>query len=182
MTDRKYLKQISKRMSWVLRHGAERLGLSIDPEGYIPVEELLAVLQETVPSISEKTIHAVIEGVETQKQRFSIADGYIRANYGHSLAQHIKHIPAEPPGVLYHGTSTIFKELILAEGLRPMKRQYVHLTTDPNLAAKIGSRHGKPCVLTVDARKAYENGIEFYQANRSFWLVTALPKEFLVNV
>jgi RNA:NAD 2'-phosphotransferase (TPT1/KptA family) len=34
----------------------------------------------------------------------------------------------------------------------------------------------------VDARKAYENGIEFYQANRSFWLVTALPKEFLVNV
>jgi putative RNA 2'-phosphotransferase len=180
MTDLKYLKQISKRMSWVLRHGAERLGLGIDPEGYIPITELLTFLQQTIPSISERTIHAVVDRVEPQKQRFSIVDGYIRANYGHSLVERIKHTPAEPPEMLYHGTSTIFKELILAEGLRPMKRQYVHLTTDASLASEIGRRHGTPCVLTVTARKAYANGIEFYRANQSFWLVTALPKEFLV--
>lgn len=182
MTDHKYLKQLSKQMSWVLRHGAESLGLGIDPEGYVSIEELLPVLRKTDPSVSEKTIQAVVDTVEPQKQRFSIVDVYIRANYGHSLTERIKHAPAEPPRVLYHGTSTAFKAQILAEGLRPMKRQYVHLTTDAALAAQIGRRHGEPCVLIVDAGKAHENGIEFYRANQGFWLVTALPQQFLVEM
>jgi len=34
---------ISKCLSWILRHGAVELGLSIRPDGYVPLSEVLEV-------------------------------------------------------------------------------------------------------------------------------------------
>ena len=40
---------ISKTLSWILRHGAVELGLSIRPDGYVPVSEVL-----TVPNVQSR--------------------------------------------------------------------------------------------------------------------------------
>jgi putative RNA 2'-phosphotransferase len=39
---------------------------------------------------------------------------------------------SKPPAILYHGTSPSAAKNIMSEGLRPMNRQYVHLSTDKN--------------------------------------------------
>ncbi len=175
----KQLVQLSKHLSWILRHQAEQLQLDVDPEGFVPLDEVLALLQRSVPGVSEQLIRAVVETVEPQKQRFSIVDRHIRANYGHSLATPIAYQSERPPAVLYHGTTIDARQQILREGLRPMKRQFVHLTVEVALARQIGERHGKSYIMTIDARRAHGDGVVFHNANRGFWLVAALPPQYL---
>jgi len=56
----------------------------------------------------------------------------------------------------------------------------VHLTTNPDLAGRVGGRHGKARILEIDARRASESGVGFYRANESFWLADFIPPEFIL--
>lgn len=178
MTDRR-LVGISKALSLILRHEPQRFGLVLDPEGYAPLEDVLHALRTRVPGASEQDIEAVIREVEPDKCRFTLSEGEIRANYGHSTAEKIVHEPALPPAVLLHGTSENAVRVILQQGIRPMRRQYVHLTTSGELAARVGSRHGKVRVLTVDSAAAHAAGIVFFRANESFWLAHWIPPVYI---
>jgi putative RNA 2'-phosphotransferase len=129
--------------------------------------------------VTETDIVAVVETLEPDKRRFSIVDGDIRANYGHSLAERIVHVAAEPPEILCHGTHENAVRSVLRDGLAPMKRQYVHLTGDRELAARVGARRGKPVLLDVAAGDAHRDGVRFYRANEAFWLVDAVPPRYL---
>ena len=60
-----------------------------------------------------------------------------------------------------------------------MRRQYVHLTADPELAQSVGARHGAPCLIRVNAAAAHAAGLAFYNPNPAFWLVSAVPLEFV---
>jgi putative RNA 2'-phosphotransferase len=172
------VRAISKSLSWILRHAADELGLVVDPEGYARVDDVLAILRRDHPLATYATIEAVVAH-DPVKQRFRIDGDWIRANYGHSLAHSLDHPRAVPPDVLLHGTSAKALAAVLAHGLLPMQRQYVHLTTDPALALQVGGRHGKPVLLAVDARAAHAAGVGFYRANAKFWLADAVPASFL---
>lgn len=173
-------KAISKAMSWVLRHEAERLKLTIDPEGYVPLTEVIdAINTHASLNATEAEIHQVVHAGDAGKQRFSIVDDFIRANYGHTLAVEVSHPVAVPPVTLYHGTSSHKVDKIMAEGLKPMLRQFVHLTTEHALACSVGARHGRPIVLGVDAMKAHAAGISFFKANERFWLSRLIPPDFV---
>jgi putative RNA 2'-phosphotransferase len=172
---------LSKMMSLILRHESERFGVTLDAEGYTPLRDLLEAIRRERPGVTEADIRTVVETVEPQKQRYAIVGDDIRANYGHSLDGKIRHAPAVPPDVLFHGTAEAAIAAILAAGLQPMRRQYVHLTVDRALALKVGGRHGRPRLIQVDARRAHAEGVVFYPANRSFWLADAVPAGFLVT-
>lgn len=154
----------------------------MDPEGYIPVDDLLESLRLTIPDVTAQDVHAVVQTVEPSKQRFTIDAVWIRANYGHSFMNIIEHRAATPPPVLYHGTSENSLARIRQQGLLPMGRQYVHLTTDVALAKKVGGRHGKPVVLEVDTTTARQYGTVFFRANTYFWLVSELPATCLLAI
>ena len=62
-----------------------------------------------------------------------------------------------------------------------MARQYVHLTTDVDLARQVGSRRGPPCLVRIDARKAHVNGVVFMPANEFFWLAHSVPATYLLE-
>jgi putative RNA 2'-phosphotransferase len=84
-----------------------------------------------------------------------------------------------PPAVLFHGTSISTLPRILDEGLQPRRRQYVHLTPDRQLATSVGVRHGKPCLVCVDASSAHADGVAFFKANFTFWLAMTVPPKYL---
>ena len=173
------LRRLSKALALVLRHDAERLELGMDPEGFVRMEEVVAALKRMGIAAGEDTLREVVAKVDARKRRYTIVDDAIRANYGHSLRQKIEHATAAPPDVLYHGTTLEMISKILAEGLLPMRRQYVHLTTDSELAKQVGARRGAPCVLRVDARMAAEGGVTFMLANELFWLTSFVPARYL---
>jgi len=173
------LVRLSKLLSLMLRHQPGKFGLVLDAEGYAPLEEVLRAAQAELDGIGRADLIAVVETVEPDKRRFSIVDGDIRANYGHSLEARIEHQQVEPPELLCHGTHEAAVPIVLREGLAPMNRQYVHLTSDRGLAARVGARRGTPVLLEVAAGAAHRDGIRFYRANESFWLADAVPARYL---
>jgi putative RNA 2'-phosphotransferase len=172
-------KQISKFLSYVLRHAPETIGLTLDANGWADVEELLAKADKTGRHIDLATLRAVV--AQNDKQRFTLSedDRRIRAAQGHSIPVDLALTPSEPPPLLYHGTATRHLDAILAEGLRPGRRQQVHLSRDPETARKVGGRHGKPAVLTVDAAAMRREGHQFFRADNGVWLTDSVPAQYL---
>lgn len=172
---------LSKAMSKALRHQPQRLGLTLAPDGSVELAVLVEALNRRggwPRVLTESDIMRVVE--HGSKERFAVEGDRIRARYGHSIPLAISYELAEPPAILYHGTTRDRAETITKEGLQPMGRQVVHLSTDVKTAVQVGSRHrGAVVVLSVDAAKAWEAGIPFYRGNDTTWLADPIPPEFI---
>ena len=87
----------------------------------------------------------------------------------------------EPPEILYHGTTTDAASIIAVEGLKPMGRNYVHLSVAPDVAQMVARRHGQQVViLKVKAKEAYLDGIHFWFCNDTTWNAEYIPIAFLI--
>ena len=164
--------RLSKRLSKHLRHSPELIGLRLDPAGWVGVDDLLAALRVTRAQLVE-----VVE--RNDKKRFEIDGDRIRASQGHSVAVDLDLPVAEPPAVLYHGTVGRVLPDVHREGLRPMNRHDVHLSTTVETAQRVGARRGEPVVLVVDAAAMRAAGHEFRVSANGVWLAPAVPPEYL---
>ncbi|CCH34095.1 RNA 2'-phosphotransferase [Saccharothrix espanaensis] len=164
--------RLSKRMSKHLRHSPESAGLTLDPAGWVDLDTFVRALRTTHDDVLE-----VVAG--NDKQRFTIEDGRIRANQGHTVEVELDLPVAEPPAVLYHGTIAKFLPDILNEGLRPMFRHDVHLSATVDTAVRVGARRGKPVILEVAAHKMRADGHEFRVSANNVWLTQAVPPPYL---
>ncbi len=178
MNDSRLVK-ISKYLSRHLRHQPERIGIALEPGGWVKVDELLTACQKNQFNISRQELELVVE--QNDKKRFSFDEtgAYIRANQGHSVEVDLHLEFQVPPNVLYHGTGHKSVESIFSQGLLKMSRHHVHLSADIETAKKVGARHGKPVVLIVDAATMYEDGFSFYCSVNGVWLVDNVPPEYL---
>jgi putative RNA 2'-phosphotransferase len=88
-----------------------------------------------------------------------------------AIPQKIDRTPEIPPEILYHGTSPDVLNKIMSEGLKPMGRQDVHLSTSLETARLTGIRkHPTLVILSIDSKRAYADGIKFYRGNQDVWL------------
>lgn len=167
---------VSKFLSFVLRHKPEAIGLVLDSEGWAIINE---IIEKSDFKLSKELIAEIVE--TSNKKRFTISeDGLrIRANQGHSINVDIGLKVVEPPQFLYHGTATRFLSSIRREGLNPGQRQHVHLTQDRNTALLVGKRYGEPVVLKIETGKMYQQKKEFYLSENGVWLTKEVPAEYI---
>ena len=172
-------RELSKFLSYVLRHAPESIGIRLDDHGWVDVDELLAAANRAGRPLDRQTLAAIV--AESEKQRFTLSEDRrrIRAAQGHSIAVDLGLAPSEPPERLYHGTATRFLEAILAEGLKPGGRRQVHLSTDVATATNVGRRHGEPVVLLVDSARMFADGLGFWRADNGVWLTDFVPPSYL---
>ena len=180
--DEKQLTRISKFLSKYLRHEPEALGLTLAPGGWVMVDELLAACSKKNFPISRTQLDEVVE--KNSKKRFSFdpTGKQIRANQGHSVEVDLQLEPQVPPKVLYHGTAERNLSSVLSTGLQKMARHHVHLSKDIPTATAVGSRHGRPVVLAIDAEAMYKAGFTFYCSDNGVWLADSIPPEFLKKI
>lgn len=170
--------KLSKLVSYILRHAPWEYELELDAEGWVMVDELLSALNKEKSQIDINDLNEMIK--TSSKQRHEIKGNKIRALYGHSTPHILIKEESMPPDVLYHGTSPHALENILESGLKPMTRQYVHLSIDEKMANLVGSRKSPhPVLLLIKAREAYLSGIKFYIGNEKVWLADSIPSEFI---
>ncbi|MDF7758537.1 RNA 2'-phosphotransferase [Kosakonia cowanii] len=170
----------SKFLSYVLRHKPEAIELTLDKEGWAVIDELILRAGNKGYALDKDLIFDVVESSE--KKRFMISeDGLrIRAAQGHSTQQvNITYAEKTPPDVLYHGTATRFIAQIREQGLLPLSRQYVHISSDEATAIQVGQRYGKPVLLKIKAVDMYKKGFKFYQADNGVWLTEHVPYEYI---
>jgi putative RNA 2'-phosphotransferase len=173
------MEEISKRLSYHLRHAPERIGLELDDGGWVDVNVLLAALAAHGPAVSRAELERVV--AENDKRRFAFDETKtrIRASQGHSVPVDLGLTAAAPPAELYHGTVDRFLPAIRREGLRPMSRHDVHLSATVETARMVGARRGKPVILTVAAGRMAKAGHEFFVSANGVWLVATVPPEYL---
>jgi putative RNA 2'-phosphotransferase len=176
MTEQQCTK-ISKRLSYILRHAPESVGLVLDENGWADVHDLVSKFGDPL------SIDDLNEVVETnEKKRFAFNDDLtkIRASQGHSIEIDLAYQPTTPPDFLFHGTATRFLESIKKDGLLKGSRHHVHLSLDEVTARKVGSRHGSPVILTLKSKEMYEAGYVFYVSENDVWLTEHVPIRFII--
>lgn len=177
--------QLSKLISYALRHEPQEFGLNPDSQGWVKISDLLDGIHRysvEYAGVSLNDLHSMVS--TAKKQRHEIQGDMIRALYGHSAqtVQTVDRAPAIPSAVLYHGTSLESWECIKAEGLKPMTRQHVHLTESKEDAIAVGRRHSTEVVLLeVDTAAASSAGIAFYPSGSKVWLADSVPAQFITE-
>lgn len=171
--------KLSVFISLVLRHKPDEAGISLDEHGWANVAELIEGINETGRKIDMEILEEIVRTDLKQRYSFNEDKTLIRANQGHSVPVDVELEEQQPPHVLYHGTADRFLESIMAEGLKPMNRLYVHLSKDEETAVKVGKRHGNPVVLKVNAKEMYDDGKKFYLSQNGVWLTKHVEKKYI---
>ncbi len=175
----KNLVKDSKRVSWLLRHGAPERSIPIDPAGWVAVADVLRELR-----LSEQRLAEVV--AQNDKARFERSGDRIRACQGHSgaavtpdaleasWAQHVG------DGPIFHGTSVEAAFSIAREGIRPQARSHVHLA--PSTQSKVGKRWACELLLEVDAARVRARGHTLWTSANGVVLARFIPADCVTGV
>ena len=162
----------SKRLAYLLRHSDLP-----DRNGWVRVGVLLNEMIITLPMLQD-----IVAKDTKGRFEFSEDESSVRALYGHSIDVDLGLEPTTPPMILYHGTAEKYLENIMKNGLKPRKRNYVHLSETIDIAMQVGARHGKPIVLAIDTATMISVGYKFYKAQNGIWLTGDILPKFLMIV
>ncbi|XP_069501199.1 tRNA 2'-phosphotransferase 1 isoform X2 [Ambystoma mexicanum] len=148
--------RLSKTLSFILRHGAAKVGLQLGSDGFLYVDDILAL-----PQCRAYTTADVLRVVENNnKQRYAVrshpADGklQIRANQGHSLQVtdlDLTLLTTDDtlPENAIHGTYLRHWPSIKSRGLSRMSRIHIHMTTHLPTEEEVVSGIRKDCEVAV---------------------------------
>ena len=174
------MKETSKFISLILRHKPETIGISLDEHGWADVQDLIAGINAAGGhQLDMDILEEIVRTDEKKRYSFNEDHTLIRANQGHSIPVDVELEEKVPPMVLYHGTGEKYVSSIDAHGLIPKSRLYVHLSSDVETARKVGMRHGRPVIYTVDCAAMTADGYRFYLSENQVWLTKEVPVRYL---
>ncbi len=184
---------LSKLISHALRHEPDKYTLKLDPEGWVNMQQLINAIKEKGSEWQSLQYFDILKMIDlSDKKRHEVKtkrigpeyknkyEWFIRAKYGHSIEGKIYKEKQNPPDVLFHGTTSEAADKILKEGLKPMDRQYVHLSQKIEEAERVGRRRqSKPVILKIDAKKAFEDQVNFFVGNDKIWLSDFIGPDYI---
>ncbi len=169
--------RLGRFISGALRHFPDDLGLAISSKGWVDLNLLSEVMHERYRWATKKRLIAMIKSDE--KGRYELQGGRIRARYGHSINVDLD-FEENTNSKLYYGTSQEEADIILENGIKPVRQRYVHLSTSIEKASEVASVHTEnPIIIEVDAMRAQKDGILMMQATDEIVLTDEVPPEYL---
>ncbi len=181
--------RLSKLISFILRHSPESVGIKLSSDGWVRISDLVKgikevwVNREAYSWVTEEHVKAL--AILDPKGRFELRGEYIRATYGHSKGVKVRIGYDEDLSskYLYHGTTSRNLSSILREGIKPMKRWFVHLTTDPEVACETGRRHGSDAVyILINVECLRSLGHRVFKASEVIRLTDYVPPKCIEKV
>ncbi|XP_044583685.1 tRNA 2'-phosphotransferase 1 isoform X2 [Cotesia glomerata] len=155
--------KISKKLSYLLRHGAHREGLNIAKDGFVLANDILLKLD----GIGLQDIERIVKNDE--KQRYTLISDKvwkIKANQGHSITTvdnlSLKPIKTNPDFDIIHGTYYKYWTNIKYQGLSRVNRNYIHFAKGLNFIC--GLRQSAEVFIYIDFKKATDVGLEFFES------------------
>ncbi|CAL1548576.1 unnamed protein product [Lymnaea stagnalis] len=162
--------KMSKALSYLLRHGAEKKGFKLLPGGFLYVDEILK--HDEFKSMTIDDLKMVVENNDKKRFTLEAEDDTgrlkIRANQGHSLQ--VEDLDLEPITdaskypVVVHGTFQRPYKMIEKEGLKRMTRVHIHFAPgEPGTGGVIsGMRSSCTVLIYLNLGKALQDGLMFF--------------------
>lgn len=171
----------SKKMSWLLRHGAPSQGIAMDGAGWVEIAEVLRALR-----LSRAQLDAAVR--DNSKARFEVEGSRIRATQGHSSGPGAVSLEAleaswtryDGAGPLWHGTNTAAIEGIAREGIVPVSRTHVHLAAAVD--SQVGKRANVAVLLEVSVPRLRAAEIAIFVSPNGVMLVRRVPVDCIVGL
>lgn len=177
---------ISKLLSWILRHGAEKCGLSIRSDGYVDLAELLCLPSLCAKNVTACDVRRIVANDNKNRYKLVVNERgceKIKANQGHSLKS-VEDLSltkiVDNSTIVVHGTFYKCWEGIKRDGLRSMNRNYIHFSATnrnnfQNSSEKIsGFRENCEILIYVDVELAQRDGVEFFRSENNVILSKGL--------
>lgn len=176
------MERIGKYMAYLLRHHPEDAGLDMDEGGWVEVPALINSISRRYGYTDMADLEYIVEHDNKQRYSFNPSHSMIRAVQGHSIPVNLGLSPITPPDILWHGTAENSLPSIMASGILPYGRNYVHLSSDAETAKNVGTRHGAPAVLSIDTKQMSADGYVFYRSENGVWLTDKVPPMYLTRI
>jgi putative RNA 2'-phosphotransferase len=171
------LRKKSKFLYKILRHDPKLVGIALDEKGWAKVSDILMVLK-----IKKNELDEIVETNDKKRFEFDNDQIKIRARQGHSIKVDVELQPHIPNHKLYHGTASKFLPSIKKHGITKQSRNHVHLSDNIQTAIAVGSRHGSPVILEIDAVLMYQDGFKFYKSNNNVYLTDHIQPKYIINI
>ncbi|XP_063427928.1 uncharacterized protein LOC134711320 [Mytilus trossulus] len=187
---------LSKALSFILRHDAERQGYKMMPGGFLYVDEILK-RQSNLRDYNHEDVKRIVE--TNGKKRFYMEPDKetgkmkIRANQGHSIdVEDLELKPvlnAKEVSMVVHGTYYNSWEKIKHTGLSRMGRNHIHFATgEPGENGVIsGMRQSCEVMIFINLETALADGFKFYRSANNVILCAGneegvIPPKYFVKV
>ncbi|MBL8682125.1 MAG: RNA 2'-phosphotransferase [Myxococcales bacterium] len=178
--DERTIVQASKKLSWLLRHGAAEAGVALDSEGWADIAKVLSALR-----MPRAHFDAAVS--QNNKKRFEVDGDRVRACQGHSagvVSQDAVESSwvelAQADGTIWHGTNLEVIDQIAKEGLLPVSRTHVHLAEHTN--STVGKRANVDVLLGVSIAAMRAAGEPLWKSPNGVILARRVPPSAIVTV
>lgn len=170
--------KLGRFVSGSLRHFPASAGVEMDSCGWVDLNAFCDVMRKRYNWMKKEYLYALVESDE--KGRYEIDESRIRARYGHSVDVDLDYEECDIP-FLYYGASPEEVDVLLENGIFPIKQRYVHLSTSYDKAEEVALIHTEsPVILQIDVFKAQEDGISFKVATEHIVLTDKIPPEYIL--
>ena len=162
-------KRLAKFISYILGRRPDEFGLVPNSDGYVKIKELLK-------AICEEDGWKYVRQSHINEILYTMPDPLIEIRDNHIRAKSRERLPGiiqaeNLPKLLYAGIRRRAYPVVLDKGIFPGSNKHVVLTSDRDLAERIGRRIDQtPVILTVLVQKSIERGVAFYQAGDLIYL------------
>jgi len=174
-TDRE--ERLGRFISGALRHFPDDLGLMMDQQGWVDINLLCDIMKRRYRWTTQERLMALVES--DVKGRYETDGSDIRARYGHSVDVELDY-PENELLYLYYGVSQEEVDMLLENGIHPIRQRYVHLSTSYEKANEAASVHSEnPIILEIDAEAAQQDGISIMSVNDDIVLADCIPAGYL---
>ncbi len=174
MTLPKKITDFSKFLSYILERNPDEFGLAPDENGYIKVKELLKAIREEegFKHVNQGLINELLLSIPGHS--FELNDLMIRSKNREKLP--IPVYAETVPNTLYIAITRKSHQSVLSKGIFPSHTHRVVMSSDKNMALRIGMRKDpKPVLVTINSTFALDQGVFFYECGELLYLARHIP-------
>ena len=169
-------KQLAKFFNYVLGRRPDEFGLVTDKEGYVKIKELIKATneEEGLKYVRRSHINEIM--ITLPNHEFEVVDKLIRAQNREHLPK--SSVALDPPKLLFTCVRKKAYPYVLDRGIKPTGFSKIILSSNRNLAERIGRRSDHAEVmLTVQVSQSEDKGVIFVQAGESLFLADYIPTD-----
>lgn len=174
-TDQKKLLTI---LEGLLRIDPVRNGLLVDEFGSAVLDDVTLAASASIPWVTRLHIE---ELAHNPHNKLVVTADRIGFSGGHHFPVIIP-LGVTPPVLLYLATNQLLVNTWKHGGAKPLFKRYLSLYTNGDEAWHFATTKDgivSPVILEVQALAAHKSGIEFFQFERTYYVVT-IPNSFIV--